>query len=222
REALAAGDELLFQDARRPALDEADVVCVVGTALDFRLRFGRFGEGGKLVHVHGDAAELGRNRTPDACIAADSAAALGILADAVKGAAAGRERWLERLRSAEAAWLAGPEAEVNRAAAPLHHSRLGTELDRVLAPATIVVGDGGDVVAAVSRLLRIHRPGHWLDPGPFGCLGIGPPFALGIGAARAGASIVVVAGGRAVRPDGVEVASLTRPGIPAAFGSGHG
>jgi len=221
RGAIPPGHELLFQHARGLALDEADVVCVVGTALDFRLRFGRFGDGGKLVHVHADAAELGRNRTPDAGIAADSAAALGILADAVKGAAAARGQWLERLRGAEAAWLVEHEAEIKSDGAPLHHYRLGAELDRVLDPATVVVGDGGDVIAAVSRVLRIHRPGHWLDPGPFGCLGIGPPFALGIGAARAGASIVVVAGDGAFGLNGFEFESLTRHGIPAVFVIGN-
>src|SRR5205807_1656417 len=77
---------------------------------------------------------------------------------------------------------------------PLHHYRLGKVLDEVLDPGTIVIGDGGDVVAAVSRVLRIHRPGHWLDPGPFGCLGIGPPYALGVKAAKPDKQVVVVAG----------------------------
>src|SRR5205807_1094530 len=79
-------------------------------------------------------------------------------------------------------------------AAPIHHYRLGRTLDEVLDPGTIVIGDGGDVVAAVSRVLRIHRPGHWLDPGPFGCLGIGPPYALGVKAAKPDKQVVVVAG----------------------------
>jgi hypothetical protein len=35
----------------------------------------------------------------------------------------------------------------------------------VLDPGTIVIGDGGDIVAAVSRVLRVHRPGHRLDRG---------------------------------------------------------
>src|SRR5205823_5959240 len=56
--------ELFFQHARRVAVDEADVVCVIGTPLDFRLSFGRFGADTKLVHIHADATELGRNRAP--------------------------------------------------------------------------------------------------------------------------------------------------------------
>ena len=186
RGSLPPDHELFFQHSRSAALDEADVVCVVGTPLDFRLRYGRFGKG-KLIHVHGDPRELGRNRVPDAAIAGDCAAVLGALADAVRRPADDRAAWLERLRASEAAWWDSHRAEIESDAAPIHHYRLGAELDRVLDEDTVVIGDGGDIVAAVSRVLRIHRPGHWLDPGPFGCLGVGPGYAVG-GSVRQGSA----------------------------------
>jgi len=70
------------------------------------------------------------------------------------------------------------------------HYRLGTELRRAIGDDVVVIGDGGDVVAAVSRVLRVRTPGHWLDPGPFGCLGVGLPYALGVAAARPDAAVV--------------------------------
>src|SRR5207249_5702852 len=79
RGALPPEHELFLQHSRGTALDAADVGCVVGTPLDFRLKFGRFGDDTKLVHVHADATELGRNRTPDAGIVGDCAAVLGVL-----------------------------------------------------------------------------------------------------------------------------------------------
>src|SRR6266566_5249028 len=51
RGALPPEHELFFQHARGAATAAADVVCVIGTPLDFRLRFGRFGDA-KLVHVY--------------------------------------------------------------------------------------------------------------------------------------------------------------------------
>ena len=221
RGALPPDHELLFQHARGRALAEADVVCVVGTGLDFRLRFGRLPEETKLVHVHSDPTELGRNRAPDAGIVADCSAALGILADAVRSPADGRGEWLGRLGEAEAAWWGEHRPELESDAAPLHHYRLGAELDRVLGPEAIVIGDGGDVVAAVSRVLRVYRPGHWLDPGPFGCLGVGPPYAMGVAAARPGAPVVVVAGDGSFGLNGFEVESLARSGLPAVFVVGN-
>jgi acetolactate synthase-1/2/3 large subunit len=221
RGALPPGHELLFQHARGVALAEADILCVIGTPLDFRLRFGRFPDTTKLVHVHADAAELGRNRRPDAGIVADCAGALGILADAVKAPRGDREPWLERLREAEASWRSEHATEIGSEATPIHHYRLGAELDRVLDPATVVIGDGGDVVAAVSRVLRVHRPGHWLDPGPFGCLGVGPPYALGVAAAWPDAPVVVVAGDGSFGLNGFEFETLTRHRIPVVFVIGN-
>src|SRR5438067_10241066 len=79
RGALPPDHELFFQHSRGAALAAADVVCVIGTTLDFRLRFGRFANDAKLVHIHADATELGRNRASDAGIVGDCAAVLGIL-----------------------------------------------------------------------------------------------------------------------------------------------
>ena len=220
RGSLPPEHELFFQHARGMALEEADVVCVIGTPLDFRLRFGSFAAE-KLVHIHGDPRELGRNRVPDAAIVGDCAAVLGILADGVKAPADGRAAWLERLRAAEAAWWDGHRVEIESDASPIHHYRLGRELDRVLDPGTVVIGDGGDVVAAVSRVLRVHRPGHWLDPGPFGCLGVGPGYAVGVGTAGFGSHLVCVMGDGAFGLNGLDFDSLVRFGIPAVLVVGN-
>ncbi|RDI75217.1 Thiamine pyrophosphate-requiring enzyme [Gaiella occulta] len=219
RGSLPPDHPLFFQHARSAALDTADAVLVVGATLDFRLRYGRFGTG-TLVHVHGDPRELGRNRVPDVGIAGDCATVLDALAGLIPAAAA-REAWLESLRETEAAWWAGRRHEIESDAAPLHHYRLGAELDRVLDPGTVVIGDGGDVVAAVSRVLRVHRPGHWLDPGPFGCLGVGPGYALGAGLAGFGEAIVVVMGDGAFGLNGMDFDTLVRFGVPAVLVVGN-
>ena len=213
RGALPPEHELLFRHSRGLALEAADVVCVVGTPLDFRLRFGAFGPETKLVHVHADPTELGRNRAPDAGIAGDCAAVLAALAQEL-GTPPDRSGWLARLAEAEQAWWDAHRAEIESGAAPIHHYRLAKTLDDVLDPETVVIGDGGDVVAAVSRVLRVHRPGHWLDPGPFGCLGIGLPYALGVKAAWPDASVVVVAGDGAFGLNGFELETLTRFRLP--------
>lgn len=220
RGSLPPDHELFFQHSRSTALREADVVCVVGTPLDFRLRYGRFGEG-KLIHVHGDARELGRNRVPDSAIVGDCAAVLGVLADGVELPPGSRSAWLGRLRDAEAEWWDEHRAQIESDAAPIHHYRLGRELDRVLDPGTVVIGDGGDVVAAVSRVLRVHRPGHWLDPGPFGCLGVGPGYTIGAGSAGFGSQIVCVLGDGAFGLNGLDYDTLVRSSIPAVLVIGN-
>jgi len=220
RGALPPEDDLVFAHARGLALEAADVVCVAGTGLDFRLRFGRLPRETALIQVHADPSELGRNRTPDVAIPGDCAAVLGALADSVRPVS-DRTAWLAQLRDAEQAWWDEHRPEIECERGPLHHYRLGAELDAVLDPDTIVIGDGGDVVAAVSRVLRVHRPGRWLDPGPFGCLGVGPPYALGVKVAEPDAQVVVVAGDGAFGLNGFEFETLTRFRLPAVFVIGN-
>jgi len=220
RGALPPDHELFFRHSRALALAEADVVLVVGTPLDFRLRFGEFNSEAALVHVHADATELGRNRAPDAGVVGDCAAVLGVLAEDVRGGPVSSE-WLAGLRQAESEWWDAHRAEIESEAAPIHHYRLAKALDDVLDPDTIVIGDGGDVVAAVSRVLRVHLPGHWLDPGPFGCLGIGLPYSLGVKSARPDATVVVVAGDGAFGLNGFEFETLTRFGLAATVVIGN-
>ena len=219
RGSLPPDHPFLFQHARRIALAEADVVCVVGASLDFRLGYGGFAAP-TLVHVHADPRELGRNRVPDVAIAGDCRLVLETLWPLVRPQP-GRNAWLAALLVAEQTWVDEHRHEIESDSVPLNHYRLGAELDRVLEPGTVVIGDGGDVVAAVSRVLRVRRPGHWLDPGPFGCLGVGPGYAIGVGAAGFGDAIVVVMGDGAFGLNGLDFDTLVRFGIPAVLVIGN-
>ena len=42
-----------------------------------------------------------------------------------------------------------------------------------LADDAVVIGDGGDFVCFAGKFVEPKRPGGWLDPGPYGCLGAG-------------------------------------------------
>ncbi len=216
---LPASHPRAFAMARRRALADADVALVVGAPLDFRLGFGRaptWARETQLIHVLDDPTEIGRNRPPAVGIAGDAAAVLSALGDAA--AAAGRpdrQPWLARLRAAEDEAQAPLLAQAASDAAPLHHYRLAADLDRVLPDGAYVVGDGGDVVAAASRVMHVDGAGRWLDPGPLGCLGVGIPFAIGVLTADPGATVCVMQGDGAFGLNGFEFETLTRLGLPA-------
>lgn len=44
---------------------------------------------------------------------------------------------------------------------------------------SIIIADGGDFVGSAAYIVRPRQPLSWLDPGPFGTLGVGGGFALG-------------------------------------------
>ncbi len=204
--------------ARGFALRTADVVLVLGAPLDFRLGYGRpptFAEDARVAMVDSDPTELGRNRPLALGLAADIDVVLCQLAEALPAGLAERVRpWREA--------VAAKEAEGRRALAdlgasdevPISHYRLAAEVARVVTPETVVVGDGGDVVGCAARYVPLARPGQWLDPGPFGCLGVGPPFALAARLLHPGRRVLLLAGDGAFGLNGMEMETAVRFGAP--------
>ncbi len=78
----------------------------------------------------------------------------------------------------------------------------------------IFVADGGDFVATASYILRPRRPLSWLDPGPFGTLGVGAGFALGAKLARPEAEVWLIYGDGAAGYSLAEIDSFVRHRLP--------
>ena len=214
RGCLAADHELFFSRVRGQALKGADVALVIGVPMDFRLGFGgSFGEETEIVVI--DVAEL--ERRPPREIAAecygDLAATLSDLKVAAGGRALSSEPWIGELRSAENERREGERAEKEDAREPLHPMRLYAELATVLDRDAIVIGDGGDFVSYAGRVIDSYLPGCWLDPGPFGCLGTGPGYALAAKLAHPERQVVLLLGDGAFGFSGMEFDTLARHGV---------
>jgi acetolactate synthase-1/2/3 large subunit len=91
--------------------------------------------------------------------------------------------------------------------------RLYAELSELLTRDTIVIGDGGDFVSYAGRVVNSYEPGCWLDPGPYGCLGTGPGYALGAKLARPDRQVVLLLGDGAFGFSGMDFDTLARHGI---------
>ena len=91
--------------------------------------------------------------------------------------------------------------------------RIYAELAQLLDRDAIVVGDGGDFVSYAGRVVDSYRPGCWLDPGPFGCLGAGPGQALAAKLAHPERQVVLLLGDGAFGFAGMEFDTLARHGV---------
>src|SRR5829696_1342451 len=178
RGCLPADHELFFSRARSAALKGADVALVIGVPMDFRLGFGQsFGEETEVVVIDVAEPERDHPRPVAAELYGDVPAALGDLAGSVRDGSRTRA-WSEHLREVESEKRAGEEEQFTDDRSPLHPMRLYRELAGVLDRDAILIGDGGDFVSYAGRVVDTYQPGCWLDPGPFGCLGSGPGYAL--------------------------------------------
>ena len=117
------------------------------------------------------------------------------------------------MRAAETERRDAERAELEDDRAPLHPMRLYAELARVLDRDAIVVGDGGDFVSYAGRVVDSYQPGCWLDPGPFGCLGTGPGYALAAKLAHPERQVVLMLGDGAFGFSGMEFDTLARHGV---------
>jgi acetolactate synthase-like protein len=88
------------------------------------------------------------------------------------------------------------------------------EIDRVLTPQSILIGDGGDFVGTCSYILRPRGPLQWLDPGPFGTLGVGAAFAIAAKLARPSADVWLLWGDGSAGYSIMEYDTCLRLGIP--------
>ncbi|WP_205699479.1 acetolactate synthase [Conexibacter sp. SYSU D00693] len=210
RGCVPADHELFFSRARGEGLKGADVALVIGVPMDFRLGFGgSFGDETKVVVL--DRAPAIRQHPRE--VAADLVGGLDATLRALVGDGRDTSSWVARLREAETAKREAERAELEDPRAPLHPMRLYQELGEVLDRDAIVIGDGGDFVSYAGRVMDTYQPGCWLDPGPFGCLGCGPGYALAAKIAHPDRQVVLLQGDGAFGFSGMEFDTLARHGV---------
>ena len=219
---------LVVTRARSLALGQADLVLVAGAPLDFRLGYGSFGgrEGAppaKVVHLADAPSQLAGHVE----LAGAAAGDLGAVFDGLVEAVAQLRRrpdhgaWLERLRATAAEATALDGQLLASDATPVHPARVYGELRRVLADDAVVVGDGGDFVSFAGRYVEPARPGGWLDPGPYGCLGTGLGYAIAARLARPSAQVVLLLGDGAAGFSLMDSDTLVRHGLPVVMVVGN-
>jgi acetolactate synthase-1/2/3 large subunit len=222
RGCVAADHPQFFSRARGNGLKGADVALVIGVPMDFRLGFGgSFGEDTQLIVMGSSRPERPHPRPVAAELYGGVPATLDALREACAGGGPDRSGWNRSLREAEDEKRAAETAELNDDRAPLHPMRLYHELQQVLDRDAVVIGDGGDFVSYAGRVVNTYEPGCWMDPGPYGCLGSGPGFALAAKLAHPDRQVCLLLGDGAFGFAGMEFDTLVRHGVPVVAVMGN-
>src|SRR6476469_8331403 len=228
RGVIPGGHPLLVTKARGAALGGADLVVVAGTPLDFRLGYGVFGgkDGAtpaRVVHLADSPGQVSQH----ADLAAEASGDLTLVLDGLRDAIAGLVR-----KPDWSSWVTGLQDTVKQAAArdaellgatadPIHPARIYGELVPRLADDAVVIGDGGDFVSFAGKFVEPQRPGCWLDPGPYGCLGAGLGAAMAARIARPSSQVVLLLGDGAAGLSLIDVDTLVRHELPVAMVVGN-
>ena len=210
---------LCFGQSRNFALGQADVVLAIGVRLDFRLGFGRspiFHPEAKVIQVDVDPADIGHNRPIEVGIAGDIRSILQQLNRELCNSfdISPKTSWIETLCNEEVRRQEEAEPLLNSDAVPIHPMRLCKEIRDFLDMDSTVVGDGGHVVTLGSRVIKVHYPGHWMDPGPMGTLGVGAGFAIATKLARPHEQVLLLSGDGSFGMWAMELDTMVRHNIP--------
>lgn len=211
---MPAAHPQFLPGARSTAMSQADVILVVGTRFNFVMGYGRaprFSPDVKVIQVDIDASQIGRNRPVDVGIMGDASLVLGQLSGA---ASADISDWLSTLRAKNAEAERRLASQSNSDAIPIHPLRLCREIQACVDDDTIVVADGGDILSFARVGLQVSSPGHWLEPGVFGCLGVGVPFAIAAKVAKPDKKVLCLTGDGAFGLTGMEMDTAIRHNIP--------
>ena len=178
RGCFGSSDKYFFRHNRKHALKNADVVVTLGIPLDFRLGYGfSINKDATLIAVNKSKEDLNKNRKPDIGIHADPSRIMHEIGKIINPPSC--KEWIKELtgleekRETEILQFSKYETDfVN----PVH---LCKTIDKFIDEESILVADGGDFVGTASYTIRPRSALGWLDPGPFGTLGVGGGFAIG-------------------------------------------
>jgi len=206
---------------RGRAMQEADLVIVVGRKLDYQMGYGSPAvlPNAKLIRIGDNWEELRENRRGEVELFAHPALALSALAEALARPSAALDRqWTAALR-AEHVRRSGKHAD-SMASAPagkdghMHPNRIFAALKQVLRPEAIAIADGGDILSFARMGLEART---YLDAGTFGCLGVGTPFGIAAALLHPGRQVVVISGDGAFGINAMEIDSAKRHGAKVVF-----
>jgi acetolactate synthase I/II/III large subunit len=221
---VPGGHPLLVTKARGQAFDNADLVVVVGTPLDFRLGFGIFGgkDGAapaQVVHIADSPGQVSTHAELTASASGDLTAVLDALQAGVEQAPRRPDwaGWVSALEETAAEAAARDAQMLGSDADPIHPARVYGELRPRLDDDAVIIGDGGDFVSFAGKYVEPRRPGSWLDPGPYGCLGAGLGAAMAARIARPSSQVVALLGDGAAGMSLMDVDTLVRHDLPVVM-----
>ncbi|MDE0928759.1 MAG: thiamine pyrophosphate-binding protein [Acidimicrobiales bacterium] len=206
-----------FNRVRKEAMNQCDVFLLAGSPLDFRLRYGASVPAeATIIQLDMEAGLIGQNRSAQVAVVGNIGASFDLLLAELKtqGTTPDFSAWSTNLRTRENEIAASFEGQLTSNESPVDPLRFAAEIRDFIDEDTILIGDGGDIVAQVAKVVPVLRENCWMDPGPLGTLGVGMPFALAAQHTFPERRVLIVYGDGAFGLNGFEYDTAVRFGLP--------
>ena len=211
---------LSFLTMRSTAFRDADLIVVLGTRMNYIIGHAappRFGANATIARIDIDADEIAcAPRKVDIGIVGDCKMVLRQLIAGLDGRVKADHYagWRKKLADGEAGKRAAPGANKLLDETPIHPLRLCEEVKNFMRRDAILVVDGQEILNFGRQSMPTFSPGHRLNSGPFGMMGVGLPFGLGAKIAKPDKQVIVVHGDGSFGLNAMELDTAVRHNIP--------
>jgi thiamine pyrophosphate-dependent acetolactate synthase large subunit-like protein len=209
-----------YLSMRSGAFKEADLIIVLGTRMNYIIGHAsppRFGPSAKIARIDVDASEIATAaRYVDIPIVGDCKAVLGQLLQGIKGRinADKYSGWRKQLSDGEAAKRSSAGANKLAEDGDIHPVRMLEAVRDFAKRDAILCVDGQETLNFGRLTMPTFSPGHRLNSGPFGTMGVGLPFGVGAKVACPDKQVIVVHGDGSMGMNAMELDTAIRHKIP--------
>ena len=205
---------------RSSAFRDADLIIVIGTRMNYIINHAappRFATGATIARIDIDGEEIATApRKVDIGIVGDCKMVLQQLLATAKGRV-DPDRfapWRGKLADGEASKRMAAGGNKATEDEPIHPLRLCDEIKNFMRRDAILVVDGQEILNYGRQSMPTFSPGHRLNSGPFGTMGVGLPFGLGAKIAKPDKQVIVVHGDGSFGMNAMELDTAVRHRIP--------
>ncbi|HET9902446.1 MAG TPA: oxalyl-CoA decarboxylase [Xanthobacteraceae bacterium] len=207
--------------ARSTALQQSDVVMLIGARLNWLLSHGKgktWGEPGskRFIQIDIEPREIDSNVEIVAPVVGDIASSVAALIEATGNDwPAPPADWMAALKAKKEENIAKMAPRLMKNTAPMDfHSALGALRDIIKErPDTILVNEGANTLDLARGIIDMYKPRKRLDVGTWGVMGIGMGFSIAA-AIETGSPVLAVVGDSAFGFSGMEVETVCRYKLP--------
>jgi thiamine pyrophosphate-dependent acetolactate synthase large subunit-like protein len=211
---------LSFPSMRSTAFREADLILVLGTRMNYIISHAappRFNAKARIARIDIDPTEIATAaRQVDIGIVGDCRSVLTQILAAMKGKVDPDryKDWRKQLADGASAKLKAPGGNKPVEDGDIHPLRLCEEIASFMQRDAILVVDGQEILNYGRQSMPTYAPGHRLNSGPFGTMGVGLPFALGAKLAKPEAQVICVHGDGSFGLNAMELDTAVRHKLP--------
>ena len=211
---------LSYLTMRSSAFREADLILIVGTRMNYIIAHAappRFGANALIARIDIDPEEIASSpRKVDIGIVGDCKSVLQQILEGLPGRVDSDrfEPWRKMLAGGEAEKQAKEGRDPAMDAVPIHPLRLCEEIKNFMRRDAILVVDGQEILNYGRQSMPTFAPGHRLNSGPFGTMGVGLPFGIGAKIAKPDTQVIVVHGDGSFGLNAMELDTAVRHNIP--------